>query len=241
MNELFHPTLIASLLRQRAQSPARVLLCLALWSLPLALIAVTRGATGLQPLSLGAAFAFILGAGVIGGEASAGVFQLLFARPVTRPAYVLSRWLGVAIAAAAVAAAQIAVGALLLTAFHAPVPWKDAGIQALEQALAAIGTTSVIVMFSSFLPAVGDVFAVVIGMAFAVTVNGAGQLMQKPWLARAGDELHRFFGPEFSWAAAFGGSSPSWFHIASYLSTVTLCLTLAIVMMNRREISYASE
>jgi ABC-type transport system involved in multi-copper enzyme maturation permease subunit len=42
---------------------------------------VTRGAPGLQPLSLGAVFAFVLGAGVIGGEASAGVFQLLFARP----------------------------------------------------------------------------------------------------------------------------------------------------------------
>src|SRR5580765_2182491 len=179
MNALFHPTLIVSLLRQRAQSPARLLLIAALWGLPLGLVAVTRGATGLQPLSLGAVFAFILGAGVIGGEASAGVFQLLFARPVTRPSYVLSRWLGVSLAAAALAAAQIAAGALLLTAFHAPVEWSAAGIQALEQALNAIGTTSVIVMFSSFLPGVGDVFAVVIATAFGVTVSGAGQLMLK--------------------------------------------------------------
>ena len=160
---------------------------------------------------------------------------------MTRPAYVLSRWLGVSLSAGSLAAAQIAAGTLLLIAFHAPVQWSAAGIQALEQALNAIGTTSVIVMFSSFLPGVGDVFAVFAATAFAVTVNGAGQLMQKPWLARAGDELHHFFGPEFSWATAFDGSAPSWFHITSYLSTVAICLTLAIVMLNRREISYASE
>jgi len=36
-----------------------------------------------------------------------------------------------------------------------------------------------------------------------------------------------------------GGDVP-WFAIVSYLSTVTLCLAVAVVVMNRKELSYAS-
>jgi len=241
VNAPFNPTLVTSVLRQRATSPARVILCLAGWSLPLAVVALTKGGVGLQPLAMGTGFAYLLGAGIIGGEASAGVFQLLFARPVTRASYVLSRWLGVALAAAALTVTQVLVGALIMTAFHAPLDWSDAAKHMLDQALTAIGVTSVIVLFSSVLPGVGDVFAVFFGALGSSLVMGAGQLLQKPWLARAGTELNHFFGPEFSWRTAFEGSAPSWFHVVSWLSTITLCLALAIVAMNRREISYASD
>src|SRR4029079_16239697 len=40
----------------------------------------------------------LFGAGIIGLEASTGVLQLVFARPVTRAEYVLSRWLAAVIA-----------------------------------------------------------------------------------------------------------------------------------------------
>lgn len=233
-------TLMWNVIRQRSQSPARMALSFFLFTLPLSIVAATKGGIGIQPLVSGQGFAFLLAAGVIGAEASSGVFQLLFARPVTRAEYVLSRWAAVALMAAALAALQVGFGGVIVRAAGIPLPWKDVSIQALEQALAAIGTVSVLTLFSSVLPAFGDLVAVVLGQIFAGLLSGAGQVMQKPWLARGGEELGGFFNPQFHWMVAFG-PHPSWFHVVSWPSTVTLCLVLAIVALNRREISYATD
>src|SRR5262249_7803769 len=124
---------------------------------------------------------------------------------------------------------------------HAPIESGDVAKQMLDQTLGAIGIVSVITLFSSVLPGVGDVFAVFLGGLTTQLLGGVGQLLQKPWLARTRGELHRFMSPQLSWRAALEGSAPSWFLSASSLSTVTLCLTLAIIAMNQREISYASD
>ena len=46
--------------------------------------------------------------------------------------------------------------------------------------------------------------------------------------------------PGLDLAPLFHGGPVAWFAVVSYLSTVTLCLGLAVVVMNRRELSYAS-
>ena len=233
-------TLIASLLRQRARSPARVALVFAFFAFPLLVTAVARGA-GLGLLRTGTAYAFFLGAGLIGQDVSSGTLQLLFARPVTRAEYALSRWLGAALGASCLVAIQLAIGVALL-ALHGEAPAaRELGIFAGGQILSVFGTTSVLLLFSTLLPGVGDFLAMlaagVLGQALQL---GAGPL-KAPWLARAGEEVGRFVGPDLDLGPLLGGGPVAWFEVVSYFSTVTLCLALAIVILNRRELSYATD
>ena len=233
-------TLIASLLLQRTRSLPRVALVLAFFVLPLLVLAFARGA-GLAPLRTGSAFAFFLGAGLIGQDVSSGTLQLLFARPVTRAEYALSRWLGAALAASCLVVSQLAIGVMLL-ALHGESPSaRDLAIFAGEQLLAAFGTTSVLLLFSTTLPGVGDFLAIIAAGVLGQALQLGAALLKAPWLGRAGEEIGRFISPALDLGRLFGGGPVSWFEVVSYLSTVTLALALAIVILNRRELSYATE
>jgi ABC-type transport system involved in cytochrome c biogenesis permease component len=226
--------------RQRAESPARLALTLAFFAFPLLPLLFVRG-LGLAPLHTAGAYAYILGAGLIGQDFSAGTLQLLFARPVTRAEYAVSRWLGAGVAVACLVAVQLALAAAILAAHREAPSAGDLALFAGGQILSGFGTLAVLLAFSSFLPGIGDVFGVVLLAIAAQGVQIMGGLLQRGWLARAGAELQRFAAPELDLARVFGGGSPPWFEIASYASTVTLCLALAIVILNRRELSYASD
>ncbi len=233
-------TLIASLLRQRVRSPARVALVLAFFLFPLLVLAFARGA-GLAPLRTGSAFAFFLAAGLIGQDVSSGTLQLLFARPVTRAEYALSRWFGAALAASCLVMIQMAIGVALL-ALHgqSPAP-RELAIFAGEQVLVAFGTTSVLLLFSTLLPGVGDFLAIIAAGVLGQALQLGAALFRAPWLARVGEEIGRFISPALDLGRLFGGGPVSWFEVVSYFSTVSLCLALAIVILNRRELSYATE
>jgi hypothetical protein len=233
-------TLIATVFHQRARSLPRMALMFSFFSLPLLVLLFARGA-GLAPLRAGSAFAIFLGAGLIGQDVSSGTLQLLFARPVTRAEYVVSRWLGAVLAATCLTLAQLVIGVGFL-ALHGDVPGiKELALFAGSQVLAIAGTTSVLVLFSTMLPGVGDFLAIIVATMTGQGLQLAAALFKAPWLARAGVELGRFVSPALELGTVFGGGPVSWFEVVSYFSTVTLCVGLAIVILNRRELSYATE
>ena len=233
-------TLIAALLQQRVRSLPRVALVLSFFSLPLLVLLFARGA-GLAVLQTGQAFAVLMGAGLIGQDMSSGTLQLLFARPVSRGEYVVSRWLGAALAASCLAVAQLAIGVALLS-LHGEAPAaREIAIFAGGQVLAAFGTTSVLLLFSTLLPGIGDFLAIIVAGITGQALQLGAALFKTPWLARAGEEIGRFVAPALDLRALFGGGPIPWFDVVSYFSTVTLCLALAIVILNRRELSYATE
>ena len=233
-------TLIVALLQQRLRSPARVLLVLAFFFFPLLLVAFARG-IGLAPLHTAAAFAIFMGAGILGQDISSGTVQLLFARPVSRAEYVVSRWLGASLAASCLVLGQLALGTGLL-ALRGEVPAADGlALLAGEQLLVLCGTVSVLLLYSSLLPGVGDFLGVMMTAIFGLALRAGAGPLRAPWMDRAGVEVGRFVGPELSLAPFFGRGPVSWFEVVSYCSTVTLCVALAIVILNRRELSYATE
>jgi len=61
-----------------------------------------------------------------------------------------------------------------------------------------------------------------------------------PIVARTGQEVSGFLNPTIH-VAPMVQNGVAWFPIVSYASTVTLCLALAIVLLNRRELSYATD
>src|SRR6266487_2621281 len=232
-------TLFAALLHQRARSPARVALALATFLMPLLPLAFVSN-VGLAPLRSSVWFAYLMATGLIGQEYSSGTLHLVLARPVTRASFALSRWLAAALGACCLAVVQLAIGVALLSTHGGAPESRAVALFAAQQVLAIFGTTSVLLLFSSLLPGVGDFFAVWALGIVGGAVTAAGKLQEKPWLARAGEELQRFGSPTLDLNPLFWTGPVSWFEITSYLSTVTLCLALAIVILNRREISYAA-
>lgn len=233
-----NPTIFLTTLRQRFSSRPRVVLVAIVFLVPIGLSMMARE-IALQATQTGGVFAFLLAAGILGQESSSGVFQLLFARPVRRWEYVVSRWLAVCAAACGLVVLQIALICLVLASKGLPEA-RDIVFAIGTQMLSAIGTTSIVLLYSSFISGVGDVIGVILTAVSAQVIGGIGQLRQSEWLVRTGAELGRFVAPQLD-AHMLTRTPLPWFDLTSYLSTIALCVAVAVLVLNRREISYASD
>lgn len=231
--------LIVAMLRQRAASPVRLALLAFLFVMPL-LVAVGAPAVGLSVLGDSYGIILVLGAGLIGQDISSGVLQLLFARPVTRSSYVLSRWIAVALASVALCIVQALLCALILSLRGAPPDIHVLLYLIGDNAFLALGLGAVITLFSTLLGGFGDLAILLVLTVTGKVLEGIAQVANSPILGRVGTEIGNFVLPKVSIAQLFGSADTPWFMIASYASTLTLCLALAIVVMNRKELSYAS-
>jgi ABC-type transport system involved in multi-copper enzyme maturation permease subunit len=232
-------TLIVTTLLQRATSPVRMALVgagfflplLGLWFLP---------AMGFASLDNGFKFGLVLGAGIIGQDLSPGVLQLLFARPLTRASYVMSRWAGCATFAAALAGLQILCGALILEVRGMPFEMNTALAFGASQVLAAVGIVSVLTLFSALIGGLGDLGLYLLATILGGALTIGGQVGGNAAMRHTGEEIGRFLTPVLNFERLLQSTSPSWFEITSFVSTVALCLAVAVWLINRKELSYAS-
>ena len=234
-----NPTLVLATLRQRFTSPMRLVLLLLFGWMPMLPILLSPR-MGFAALGDCYFLTLALAAGMIGQDLSSGTLQLLLARPVTRAQYVFSRWGAVAAGAFLIVVLQTLCAAGLMLVRGVPVPWDQAALHLGNSALLACGTAAVMALLSSLAAGIAD-----LGLLFLVFLSG--QVLEKvglfkswEWLTRGAGELLRVLRPELDLAALFHGGPAVWPAVVSYLSTVTLCLALAVVVMNRRELSYAS-
>ncbi|HEY3214975.1 MAG TPA: hypothetical protein VGK93_00640 [Candidatus Eisenbacteria bacterium] len=232
-------TLLVALWRQRLTSPLRVVILGFMLLVPLLGTAASRGA-GLSLLGDAVGLVLVLGVGAIGQDVSSGVLQLLFARPVRRSEYVVSRWLAIGIGASALTLVQVAMAWGILAGRGAPQTPPEVALFAAGRILETFGVAAVIVLLSSLIAGYGDLAIYVLATLAAGMIGMVGQFQSAPQLVRAGEELHGFLVPRIDLARVLSMTSPPWFEITSWLSTVTLCLALAIVVTNRKEFSYAS-
>jgi hypothetical protein len=232
-------TLVLATLRQRFTSPIRLLIVLLFGWMPMIAIVVAPRA-GFAALGDGYFLALALAAGMIGQDLSSGTLQLLLARPVTRAQYVLSRWGAVAAGTFAIAVLQALLAALIMALRGAPVPWDQAARFLANGALLALGTSAVMALLSSLAAGLGDLGLLFLIFLSAQVLEKVGMFKSWDWLTRGAGELLRALKPELDLAPFFHGGPVAWLAVVSYLSTVTLCLGLAVVVMNRRELSYAS-
>ena len=230
-------TLLLSFLRQRFTSTPRVLLMFMIFVFPLIMLAATHGGLGFQPLGTATMFAFVLGAGMIGGDASSGVFQLLFARPVTRFQYLVSRWIAVAVAASVIHAVQAVLGGMIISSNGALESWGAVARFIGEQSLEAFALTAVIAAFSSVMPGIGDVIAIFISGISLEILRGASLWARQGWAGAVIQEIQHTVSPETGGLWSDGG----WRVLVTALSSIAIGLAFAAIALSRREISYASE
>ncbi|NOT33517.1 MAG: hypothetical protein HOP12_05020 [Candidatus Eisenbacteria bacterium] len=230
-------TIALATARQRFTSPFRLVL-LAFTFLPWHLGALLSHQ--FQVSSEVMLFGFILTAGVIGQEVSSGVLQLVFARPVKRWEYVIGRWLGVALPASALAIVFVLSLAGVVSLSGGALEWKSVMRALLEAPFRVFGISAVLLMFSAAVKGLGDLAVwAMVGIVGGI-VGGFGGSRGWKWLARAAEELGNFLSPCLSWSGPFSGGTWPLQDAVAWCSTVAICLTIAIVLVNRKELSYGS-
>lgn len=233
-----NPTLLRAFLLQRFTSPMRLGLTSLFTFFPLVGVAFS----GQLALIGGIAgpLAVLYAAGAIGQDVSSGTLQLLLVRPVTRPAYVLHRWLGAVLAASAVVLLTLLCAVLLMFLRGTPPGAIELTRFVLEAVTTIVGHAAVMILLSSLAGGVGDLALYAGSLFVAQMLVVLGTWQQWPWLLRACAEVQGVLGAKMSWAWLGAGMAPSAFDIVSWASTVTLALAAAIAVVNRKELSYAS-
>jgi ABC-type Na+ efflux pump permease subunit len=196
----------------------------------MAMAAVSGSQTLEDPVLL---LTLILAAGSVGRDVSSGVLALLLTRPVVRTTYVVAKWTAVSSAAAGLSCLTLAVQAAVLRAKGVDISASELWNATFASASSAAGLSALLVLLSVLLPGAADIAA-------WGALNLLGFLAQRILPLRANTEWRDFLQPKLGWVSTFGATPISWFGLTSYLSTVTLCLCLAALAMNRKEISYAS-
>jgi len=226
-------------LRQRFTSPIRLLIVMFIGWMPMFAI-VLSPRSGFATLGDGYFFALALGAGMIGQDVSSGTLPLLLARPVSRAEYVFSRWGATAAGAFVALLLQALTAAAIMLARGAPVPWGDAGLFLANGALTVLGAAALLALLSSLAGGLGDIGLLLLLFITGQVVQKIAMVRSWMWLVRGADELLGALKPALELGALTHGGAVPWYALVSWLSSVTLCLALAIVVMNRRELSYAS-
>jgi ABC-type transport system involved in multi-copper enzyme maturation permease subunit len=222
------PALFAATLRERFTRPVTVALLLAfalmfvLWSLT----------SANQELNVEAEyFVLILSAGSIGRDISSGVIALILTRPITRASYLMTKWLALSTASTFVFLLVLGVQAIAVQA--GLEQWLMA---AFDGGAKAFGLTAVLVLLSSLVSGLGDLalwLILLLTRSIAARLHVVSQ--------RVAEELQGLLLPKLEWSATFSSTPLSWFALVSYASTITGCLAAAIIVLNRKEISYASD
>lgn len=231
-------TLIAAFLRHRMTTPIRIAFLIVAGFFPLVFITAAP-AMGFAPIADSFQFALIFGAGMIGQDVSSGVLQLLFARPVRRDVYVISRWLAASIGAAVVAVFQVGLAALILSARGATPGAETIALTLAGHVASAFGATAPLLLLSALVGGLGDIGLLFLLYTSAGILQAAGGGLGHAFISRIGAELQGFLNPTLHFALILN-AHPSWHHLIAYLSTVTVSIALAIVLVNRKELSYAS-
>lgn len=232
-------TLVLAALRQRFTSPIRLVLLLLLGWMPM-LQVLLAPRVGFAALGDCYFLALTLAAGMIGQDLSSGTLQLLLARPVTRAQYVFSRWGAIAAGSVLVVVLQTLCVAAIVLVRGAPVPWDQAALYLGNSVLLASGVAAVMALLSSLASGIADLGLLLLVFLTAQVLEKVGMFKSWGWLERGAGELLRALKPGLDLAALVHGGPAVWPAVAAYLSTVTLCLALAVLVMNRRELSYAS-
>jgi ABC-type transport system involved in multi-copper enzyme maturation permease subunit len=231
--------IILATLRQRFTSPMRIVILITVMWMSMIPLILSPG-SGFSILGDCYFLALTLAAGMIGQDVSTGTIQLVFARPVTRAQYVFSKWAAVTLGTWCVIALECVLAGVVMLARGAPIPWGGAALFLANNALLALGTAAVMALLSALVPGLGDLGLLFLAFLSAQVIGGIGSFRNWRLAMRAAEELQRSLKPEIElWSLAHGHPVP-WSMVIAYFSTVTLCLAIAILLMNRKELSYAS-
>jgi ABC-type transport system involved in multi-copper enzyme maturation permease subunit len=179
--------------------------------------------------------------GIIGLEVSTGSLALFFTRPLTRFVYAMSRWAGAASVACALVLVSLAGEIALLIAKDADVAVTPVLIALVDRLSVVIGIVSVMTFFSALVSSLGDLVIWLSIHIVAMSMGASGDAASIPLLTSVARGLRRIANPEIDSFLLISSMRMPWSQLALYLATVLLAIGLAGYVLNRKELSYASE
>lgn len=204
-------------------------------------------------------FALIWGVGVISCERQHGTISLVLARPLTVSRYVLSKWFAVGFAASLCSLQCLFVEHAVSVILYPPLLSNlDFVANGLERVILAFGTASMLIFYSSLVTGlkdlaliVGTLFAGMVGMQFLrpiliseVCMRGAGtagQQFMTHLTNVVGSGFAVFFFPNIPVSEILNGSNAIFTSTINFVCVVTVCLSLAIFFLSRKEFSYGQD
>lgn len=185
--------------------------------------------------------AAITAAGLIGLEVSTGSLALFFTRPLTRAAYVFSRWAGALSVAASLVLLSLAGEVALIVVRNGELATTPLLMALVDRVSLVIGIVSVMTCFSALVSSLGDLVIWLAIHIVAMSLAASGDAAAMPLLIDAAAALRRVANPELDSYRLISSMRVPWSHVSFYLATVLLALGLATFVLNRKELSYASE
>jgi len=225
-----------STLRQLLSQPVRIGALIGATILPLLQLVVDPD-PHVATTMFATCIAVIASAGIIGLEITTGSVALFFTRPLTRAKYLASRWS----AAATISLAMMLIGltgeVAILMARHVEVSPIAIALALADRFFVVTGTVSMMVCFSTFASSLGDLLiwgsiqtvALSLGAVPMGSFHDASRLLQ------------RIAAPMLDLDRVLVSSRLPWSEVSGYAGTITLAAAIAIFVMNRKELSYASE
>lgn len=203
----------------------------------------------------------LLGAGILGQDVAKGTLSVLFARPLRRHSYVLTRWLVLSISSSVLCLMLLVIEQIAgMAAFPGIMPDINTFYDGAARVSMCFGLSATFIMFSSILPHSMDLCAWILLCFSSSVVVEIGHLNPIYLTQPYGSELSRRLSefvipicrelsipmqslalPYLDVGYLFHCSSISWFAIFTYLSNIALCLLVAVFMVNRKEVSYAAK
>jgi len=203
----------------------------------------------------------VLGAGIIGQNVASGILSVLFARPMRRYNYVLTRWLALSVASSALCMILLGTEQIAgMAAFPGIVPDFNTFSQAVARISMCFGLSATFIMFSALLPNAVDICAwimlscvsnIIVEIAhyepFLLSQVYCNELSRKlaefavPVCKELAIPVQSMALPYIDLTYLTHTASISWYAVFTYLSNISLCLLIAIAVMNRKEVSYASK
>ena len=229
--------LLVGLWRQRLASPVRATMLGLVIVVPPLLS--SAGRIGLPALGDATPLALLFAVGMIGQDVSSGVLQLVLARPITRTEYVVHRWLAAGIGASVASLLQIALAWGMLALNHAAPGAATIGLFAATREIQIFGVVATMALFSSVMTGVADLALYAMLFLSGGILSMVGQIQHARALIWAGEEIGALLSPKVD-LATFASGAPPWLALVTWGSNLTLCLLLAVVVMNRKELSYAA-
>ncbi len=218
-------------------SKPRMALAAVMFLLPLTMVLAARGGGQAADSSAGI-LAVILGTGIVGREISNGSLMAILARPVRRSEVVLTKWAALGTAATLLALAQILLAYLIAATYSSSVGPPPAGLF-LGLVTEGFGTAAVMVAFSTMTRGFGDLGIYFLVSIVSVMAAVLGGIVHRPAFTVAGRELGYVIAPKV--ALPLHGVWTGGYTAAAYLSTVTAALAVAVILLNRKELSYADD
>jgi ABC-type transport system involved in multi-copper enzyme maturation permease subunit len=191
---------------------------------------------------------FVVTAGIVSRDAASGALQMILSRPILRAQYLYGRYLA-ALTLLAGFLVSVFATAVLIDRAAALAGWTGDNAFVWKEALKAVAAdfpraaldAGILLFFSTFLRGLGDALAFVLCGIVLNLFPQIAMALRNPGLARFARSAVANVVPDGAWGSILHGGPILQEATGQWALAIAVYLFLALVIFNRRELSYGQD